>query len=782
MGKNLMLAGVMAVLIVSVSGNLHGQQWNTLGLQGLDVSHIVLHPSAPESVFAVVADTIYKSTDGGATFTAVYTNPTSGRAFTAIAIAPGDPSKIIAGDGGNIFGNSAGFFQSTDGGRHWQQSPNSLPKTINGISIDPQNSGVAFFATTDGAYRLLVQKDSLDCNAAVYDPIDHNNVYEGLKQANGVGKSTDGGETWTYYTTGFPAQNYSILDIEVNTMDNQEVFASASWLELSSAIVYEIYKSSDGGATWSALGFQENGLEDIAIDPTQGILFAGHAGGLSIHPLEGGVFQSLTGDLPVVHIHSLAVDEGHRILAATAGGVFGLDYFPSLSGAYKSVDEVSGDNDEIPDPGETIDLSVGLRNSLFDGTGISATLSVLSDPTVTVTKGTAAYPDIPANSSADNSADPFTIVIDASADTHFVDLQLDITADGGYSSTDTVSLMIGAPTILIVDDDGGAAYDTFYTKTVDSLGVANDVWETRSMGPLTNQLEAPFFYKAVIWLSGDEENNIVTDTDVTLLTDYLSSGGRLILTGQNIVEDLARRGDPGGFLANVLHIGLADSSATGRLLFGVAGDVLGDQIDKCLISGNLGANNQTSPDILDIPVDSLGASPFLTYVSPPGSFGAVHVEDPETASQAIVLGFGFEAVNRSNPNDSTMVTRGELMSLMLDFMQPGVGIGDHSSGGDALIPRAFALGQNFPNPFNPSTTIKFSVPEGRKDGSRVTLKIYNLRGQLIRTLVDAPRQGGTYSVQWDGKTDSGTESSSGIYIYRISVSDHIASRKMILVK
>jgi hypothetical protein len=110
------------------------------------------------------------------------------------------------------------------------------------------------------------------------------------------------------------------------------------------------------------------------------------------------------------------------------------------------------------------------------------------------------------------------------------------------------------------------------------------------------------------------------------------------------------------------------------------------------------------------------------------------------------------------------------------------GVGDHGGVGSAL-PRAYALGQNFPNPFNPSTTIRFAIPAGEGEaGVHTTLSVFNLRGQLVRTLVDEEKAPGEYSVQWDGRNDKGEPTGSGVFLYRLQSGDYSATRKMIIVK
>lgn len=93
-------------------------------------------------------------------------------------------------------------------------------------------------------------------------------------------------------------------------------------------------------------------------------------------------------------------------------------------------------------------------------------------------------------------------------------------------------------------------------------------------------------------------------------------------------------------------------------------------------------------------------------------------------------------------------------------------------------PSQFALGQNYPNPFNPSTTIVFEVPER----SNVLLKLYNLLGKEVRTLVNEEKQPGVYPVTWDGMDEAGRMLPSGLYFYKISAGDRVEIRKMMKVQ
>lgn len=98
--------------------------------------------------------------------------------------------------------------------------------------------------------------------------------------------------------------------------------------------------------------------------------------------------------------------------------------------------------------------------------------------------------------------------------------------------------------------------------------------------------------------------------------------------------------------------------------------------------------------------------------------------------------------------------------------------------GDAPLPYDYELFQNFPNPFNPSTSVMFTVP---KNGL-VTIKVYDMLGQEVATLVNEVVDRGVYTVNWDGLTDKGGYVASGNYIYRMVAGDFVKSRKMMLIK
>lgn len=104
------------------------------------------------------------------------------------------------------------------------------------------------------------------------------------------------------------------------------------------------------------------------------------------------------------------------------------------------------------------------------------------------------------------------------------------------------------------------------------------------------------------------------------------------------------------------------------------------------------------------------------------------------------------------------------------------GVRDIESG--SAVPSKYGLDQNYPNPFNAGTNIRFTT---LTDG-RVTLDVYNVLGQKVRTLVNQDMASGTHEADWDGRDGNGNTMSTGVYFYRIQAKDFVSTRKMVMIK
>ena len=90
-----------------------------------------------------------------------------------------------------------------------------------------------------------------------------------------------------------------------------------------------------------------------------------------------------------------------------------------------------------------------------------------------------------------------------------------------------------------------------------------------------------------------------------------------------------------------------------------------------------------------------------------------------------------------------------------------------------------SLSQNYPNPFNPVTTINFDVANG---GSFVEIKVYDILGNFVKTLISDFYSSGSYGVKWNGTNNSNVEVPSGVYIYQLTYDSGMITKKMILLR
>jgi len=165
-----------------------------------------------------------------------------------------------------------------------------------------------------------------------------------------------------------------------------------------------------------------------------------------------------------------------------------------------------------------------------------------------------------------------------------------------------------------------------------------------------------------------------------------------------------------------------------------------------------------------VEMEPLGVTPGFQYV--------LHTEGWEKGDAQVVAKASYQS---GSP-------RSVLSEMRYDLLL-NIGSGTDVEEAHSNIPAGFELDQNFPNPFNPSTTIRFTVPEVNS-GANVELTVYDLLARKVRTLVDAQVGAGVVEVMWDGKDQFGRDVSSGVYFYRLGVNrgKWTKTRKMLLLR
>ncbi len=155
---------------------------------------------------------------------------------------------------------------------------------------------------------------------------------------------------------------------------------------------------------------------------------------------------------------------------------------------------------------------------------------------------------------------------------------------------------------------------------------------------------------------------------------------------------------------------------------------------------------------------------------------ALQQDKPSTIVHKSVLGAGGEEFN-----DGEYRIVGTLGQPFMSSESNGVGFWYQASQelnveveqSTLNVPKEFQLQQNYPNPFNPTTTIQFELPKK----STVTLKLFDILGREVATLVDAELESGVHKINFDGK-----DLASGIYFYRIHAEGFLKTKKLMLLK
>lgn len=403
------------------------------------------------------------------------------------------------------------------------------------------------------------------------------------------------------------------------------------------------------------------------------------------------------------------------------------------------------EGDGHADPGDTLSLTISLLNSGKSASTVDVNLST-NDPFITLIDSISNYGEILNDSIKDNSGDPFILYVDESTILHKCTLNVDIVADSQYSSYPISIVIGGIPPILVIDDDGGDSYETYFTQSLDRIDELYDI--KYSEDSVTSSLLLD--YQALVWLTGDNPSP-VDSGDVLALKDYLDSGGNLFITGQD-VEGCADN----SFYHNYLHATLVEDSTSALTVFGIGGDPIGDGL-FFFIKGSPGADNQLTPSIIS-PIG--GADSIFNYGI--GGYCGVKYED---TCKVVHLSFGFEAI-------ASLSTADTIMARIMNWFDISAGIEE------APGQEVFFISQGYPNPFLDRTKIEYTLPKI----SDVNIAVYNILGAKVSTLLNKRQNPGRYTMTWDGRDDSGDKLPSGFYFLRLEAGEYKGTRKLLLIK
>jgi hypothetical protein len=416
--------------------------------------------------------------------------------------------------------------------------------------------------------------------------------------------------------------------------------------------------------------------------------------------------------------------------------------------------------------GESVEFYFDIRNYWMTATNAMITLRS-NDPDIIFTVSTVFKSAMPGDGSlTGNIGQPMVFRLPDTLVPTYDSFFVEIESDGGmFEAAFAIEQQVGAPQILLVDDDRGGAYDDVYADDLYRQLTPCDIWQKSTLGSPPGVMLSQ--YKMVFWFTGDTCSDLLQPADIAAMKQYLDNGGNLFLTGQWLAGELHDQDSV--FLEDYLH---ARKGSEGYFFehVGVDGSPVGDGLKVRYESSTnqvYGFGQQIQPANGSIPAFKFTVYPEYTGVSYSGEYNVVF------------FNFGYEAISS---NFSRYNKRDEVLARVLQFFgNLTTEVADDVD--RPIIPVSFELGQNFPNPFNPATTIRYTVHSTQgMPGLKTSIRVLNLLGREVKVLVDEVQRPGVYEAEWDATDAGGRPVASGIYFYRMTRGVEAQTKKMVLLK
>jgi hypothetical protein len=321
--------------------------------------------------------------------------------------------------------------------------------------------------------------------------------------------------------------------------------------------------------------------------------------------------------------------------------------------------------------------------------------------------------------------------------------------------------------ILEVDDDGGENYQDYFLNELMSISSDYGIITSDFIPANADSLNT---YNIIVWNTGVTEPGISTD-EMNALAAFLDNGGRLYLNGVDIAYQMADPSSPYystetmNFFTNHLHSSyiLREHSAT--IATGIAGDPITNGLGNLTLVGGTGANtidHSAGHYPNQIAAEGMYSADILYFWLKPDEHPGIRANHG-VSGKVVFTTFGFETISQEEK-------RTLFAERIIEWLSNPVSVEDDQSG---LPPASFNLYQNFPNPFNPVTTIKYQV----SNTSPVLIKVFDIIGREVSVLVNEVKEPGTYQVSFNSKNLA-----SGIYFYKMVAGDFTSVKKMNLLK
>jgi hypothetical protein len=313
--------------------------------------------------------------------------------------------------------------------------------------------------------------------------------------------------------------------------------------------------------------------------------------------------------------------------------------------------------------------------------------------------------------------------------------------------------------LLYLSDTDLPSSDTLFFTAMNNAGAQYTRVDQSVLSAVASDIQ-PAQFKAILWNVG-WAFPAFTKSDITFLSTYLSGGGRLFTCGQDIGWDIFDVQGNSAFQAakdfyhTYLGANYLNDNSGGTSMTGISGDLLSDGLSFSIAAPYGAANSY--PEQIDV-YTGVNGTAILKYNN--GQTGGVRTTG--TNYKTVYIGVGMEQIGDA-------AARNTLMKRVLTWFGVATGVVKE----EKQIPLTNTLEQNFPNPFNPATQIRFSL----SDPGMVSLTIFDVLGREVSTLVKEYMHPGIYHAEWDASSFP-----SGTYIYRLTAGNFTQTKKLLLVR
>jgi hypothetical protein len=358
--------------------------------------------------------------------------------------------------------------------------------------------------------------------------------------------------------------------------------------------------------------------------------------------------------------------------------------------------------------------------------------------------------------------------------------------------------------VLYVDGMDGRGAQVYWDTAFEQIGTLDDVDRYDVRGPSSAVGNRPgsrvvdvdaqlnVNYMGIVWDCGDLSvtlggvgvDPVLLDKsdDFGMISNFLSgltSTGGVYICGDDFPQRLTTTTNPSAVTFKTSWITYSLTTGNHRPTYGNIAPA-GIGTPGGAFAGDTWVIYGGCPIINDFDVMAPTGSTTMhsSYGTPAGNNGAeIGKITTPTASggtaKVMIAGYSFIYL-RDDETDAILDRSRHLYHIINNWFAGGPG---QPVGTEPVTVNSLA--QNYPNPFNPQTTIAFSI----KERGRVRVDVFNVAGQLVRTLLDETRAAGSYSdVRWDGTDAAGQKVASGVYLYRLVAGDFSATRKLVLLK